>query len=133
MASDMLDWGDNSEEEDDEGELGAEVNENEKVGSNGTNGAGSSGTSSPSSESRDGNSSGPVEGRARRVPFWMQDYETGDGLSEEEDLSAMMILTKVDPISFEEAVKSKKWRDAMNTEIEAIELYKTWDMTILPE
>ncbi|CAL8134096.1 unnamed protein product [Prunus armeniaca] len=63
----------------------------------------------------------------------MQDYETGEGLSEEEDLSAMITLTKADPITFEEAVKSKKWRDAMNAEIEAIERNKTWDLTILPE
>ncbi|CAL2265083.1 unnamed protein product [Prunus armeniaca] len=135
MALDMLEWGDSEEEDDEaknEGELGAEVNENEEVGSNGTNEAGSSGTSSPSSESHDGNSSGPVEGRARRAPFWMQDYETGEGLSEEEDVSAMMILTEADPITFEEPVKSKKWRDAMNAEIEAIERNKTWDLTILP-
>ena len=136
MASDALEWGDSEEEDDEaenEGELGVEVNENEEAGSNGTNGAGSSGTSSPSSESHDENFSGPVEGRARRVPLWMQDYETGEGLSEEEDLSAMMILTEANPITFEEAVKSKKWRDAMNAEIEAIERNKTWDLTILPE
>ncbi|CAL2226198.1 unnamed protein product [Prunus armeniaca] len=91
-----------------------------------------SSTSSPSSESHDGNSSGPVEGRARRVPFWMQDYEIREGLSEEEDVSAMMILTEADPFTFEEAMKSKKWRDTMNVKIEAIELNKTWDLTILP-
>ncbi|KAA8514987.1 hypothetical protein F0562_018226 [Nyssa sinensis] len=100
MASDVLEWGDSDEEGDEvenEGEFGAEANENEEAGSNGTNGAGSSGTngagssgtSSPSSESHDENSSGPVQGRARRVPRWMQDYETREGLSEEEDLSAM--------------------------------------------
>ncbi|KAJ8634972.1 hypothetical protein MRB53_009239 [Persea americana] len=120
MALDVLEWGDSEEEDDEaenEGELGVEVNENEEAGSNGTNGAGSSGTSSPSRESHDENFSGPVERRARRVSLWMQDYETGEGLSEEEDLNAMMILTEADPITFEEAVKSKKWRDAMNAEI----------------
>jgi hypothetical protein len=55
----------------------------------------------------------------------MQDYETGENLSEEEDLNAMIILTEDDPSTFEEAVKSKKWRDAMNKEIEAIERNET--------
>jgi hypothetical protein len=55
----------------------------------------------------------------------MQDYETGERLIEEEDLCAMMILL--------EAVKSKKWRDAMNAEIDAIERNKIWALTILPE
>lgn len=136
MVSDVLEWGDSEEERDateNEEEFGAEANENEEAGSNSTNGVGSSSTSSPSSESHDENSPGSVQGRARQVPRWMQDYETGEGLSEEEDLSAMAVLTEVDPITFEEAVKSKKWRDAMNAEIEAIERNKTWDLTILPE
>ena len=146
MASDVLEWGDSEEEgeAENEREFGAEinenteagsseVNENEEAGSSGTNGAGSNDTRSPSSESHDENSLGPVQGRARQVPRWMQDYETGEGLSEEEDLRAMTVLAEADPITFEEAVKSKKWRDAMNAEIEAIERNKTWDLTILPE
>ena len=127
MAQDVLEWADREDEGGDaenEGELGAEVNENEEAGSNGT--------SSPSNKSHDENSSGPVEGRVRRVPSWMQDYETGEGLSEEEDLNAMMIHTEADPITFEEAVKSKKWRDAMNAEIEAIKRNETWELTTLP-
>jgi len=63
----------------------------------------------------------------------MQDYEIGENLSEEEDLNAMIILTEDDPSIFEEAVKSKKWRDAMNKEIEAIERNETWVLTTLPE
>jgi hypothetical protein len=56
--------------------------------------------------SHDENSSGL--GRARRVPLWMQDYETWESLSKEKDLNAMINLTKADPLTFEEAVKSKK-------------------------
>jgi hypothetical protein len=63
----------------------------------------------------------------------MQDYETGENLLEEEDLNAMIILTEDDPSIFEETMKSNKWRDAMNKEIEAIERNKTWVLTTLPE
>jgi len=45
----------------------------------------------------------------------------------------MIILTEDDPSTFEETVKSNKWRDAMNKEIEAIESNKTWVLTTLPE
>jgi hypothetical protein len=45
----------------------------------------------------------------------------------------MIILTEDDPSTFEETVKSNKWRDAMNKEIEAIKSNKTWVLTTLPE
>lgn len=63
----------------------------------------------------------------------MQDYVTGEGLSGDESLNAMLMLTEDDPNTFEEAVKSKKWRDAMNAEIESIEKNKTWELTTLPD
>ena len=72
-------------------------------------------------------------GRVRRTPHWMQDYETGDNLSEDEELNVMMILTEGDPSTFEEVVKSNKWIDAMNNEIEAIERNNTWYLTSLPK
>jgi hypothetical protein len=55
----------------------------------------------------------------------MEDFETGEGLSDEDGLDAMIMLTQDDPLTFEEAVKSKKWRDAMMAEIELIEKNKT--------
>ncbi|XP_068498046.1 uncharacterized mitochondrial protein AtMg00820-like [Phaseolus vulgaris] len=36
------------------------------------------------------------------------------------------------PISFAEAVKSEKWRNAMNLEMESIEKNDTWELTDLP-
>ena len=45
----------------------------------------------------------------------------------------MMMLTEDDPLTFEEAIKSKKSRDAMMTDIESIEKNKTWELTILPK
>lgn len=71
------------------------------------------------------------EGRIRRPPAWMQDYETGEGLSEEEVQLAM--FATADPIHFDDAVKSEKWRKAMDVEIEAIKRNDTWELTELPE
>lgn len=62
--------------------------------------------------------------RNRREPVWMADYEAGDGLSDEDGLNAMIMVIEDDPLSFEEAVNSKKWRDAMMAEIESIERKK---------
>ena len=42
----------------------------------------------------------------------MTDYEEGEGLSDDDNTNAMLV-TEDDPVTFEEAVKSKKWRDAM--------------------
>lgn len=69
--------------------------------------------------------------RIRRELIWMTDYEAVDGFSEEEDMLAMMMVT--DPFSFEEAFKKKEWRDAMTTEIQAIEKNQTWELMNLPK
>ena len=54
----------------------------------------------------------------------MTDYETNLS-TEEESLMAMMIANSDDPHSFEEARTSLKWREAMNTEMKAIEKNNT--------
>ncbi|KAI5441628.1 hypothetical protein KIW84_010911 [Lathyrus oleraceus] len=77
-----------------------------------------------------------AEGRVERVrtkPVWMADYETGEGLSEEEDMHAMMMVIDNDPFSFVEAVRSEKWKEAMEAEIEAIEKNQTWELMDLPK
>ena len=38
-----------------------------------------------------------------------------------------------DPIHFEEAIKDKKWIDAMDEEINAIEKNKTWELVEIPK
>jgi len=74
------------------------------------------------------------ETRTRRPPGWIRDYETGQGLSDEEtvNLTHLALFTDGDPITFAEAVKSEKWRKAMDQEIQAIEKNDTWDLTVLP-
>lgn len=80
---DVLDWGDDDYEDDehdlsnlDEDEESPEGNQDELSAR--TDSYGGSGESSSSSSP-----SGP---RVKRAPSWMQDYESGEGLSEGEDL-----------------------------------------------
>ena len=61
----------------------------------------------------------------------MANYEAGDGLSGEEDMLAMMMVTN--PFSFEEAVKKKEWKDEMAAELQAIEKNQTWELMNLPK
>lgn len=70
--------------------------------------------------------------RNRQLPLWMKEYVSGEGLSEEENEVNMALVVSRDPVSFEEAVKSSKWRTAMNSEINSIEKNQTWKLTDLP-
>ena len=91
-------------------------------------------TESPPNELNSTKQGELVEGRGarqRRTPGWMDDYVTEGRFFDGEDLNAMMV-TLNDPISFAEAVKNKKWREAMSAEIEAIERNQTWELTELP-
>ncbi|CAL2226145.1 unnamed protein product [Prunus armeniaca] len=78
----------------------------------------------------------PREARIKRPPGWMRDYVGGEGLSEEDDvdvnLAHLALFIDADPISYEEAAKSKIWRQAMDAEIQAIERNDTWKLTELP-
>jgi len=85
-----------------------------------------------SHEDTDENS--PHAAKPRRPPTWMQDYESGQGLSKEEvsNIAYLALSVDSDPISFEDAVKNVKWRQAMNSKIEVIERNNTWELTELP-
>lgn len=74
----------------------------------------------------------PNEGRLRRPPIWMRDYESGEGLSEEENKTNLTLSAYADPVYFEEVVKTSKWRIAMYVKIKAIEKNETWMLTDLP-
>jgi len=71
------------------------------------------------------------ERRVRRAPSWIIDFETDEGLLDEDALNVIILFTEVDPLTYKEVVKSKKWRDAMMVEIESIK--KTWELTTLSE
>ena len=88
----------------------------------------SSPTESPPNETNSNTHGELAEGRGvreRRAPGWMADYETWEGLFEEENLNAMMMVTENDPVSFREAMKNKKWKEVMLEEIEAIKRNQT--------
>jgi transposase InsO family protein len=80
------------------------------------------------------NSGIPQQTRRRREPVWMRDYESGNRFPEEEesDESLAFHISNDDPIHFDEAVKEKKWQEAMKLEIEAIERNQTWEFVSLP-
>ena len=42
------------------------------------------------------------------------------------------LFSHSDPIYFEEAIKEKKWCNAMDEEIDAIERNEIWELTTLP-
>lgn len=54
--------------------------------------------------------------------------------TEEVEFEDELLLSGVDePVTFEQAIKDEAWREAMNTEITAIEQNKTWQLTDLPK
>lgn len=121
--SDVLDWEDKNSDANKELELeeDSDSNTSNTISQTGGNSsATSSGGSEPNSPTC----------RSRRAPTWMSEYTTREGLSEEEE--TMMVITEEDPVTYNEAAKEKKWRDAMAKEIDSIEKNGTWRLTTLP-
>ena len=61
----------------------------------------------------------------------MRDYDYGEGLSEDEIYMSLTVAEE-DPFFFEDAVKERKWRHAMDEEIMSIKKNKTWTLVDLP-
>lgn len=122
--ADILDWGEADEEvyqsSNEESEDGVSLHEEEAV--------------EPSSSS-DGTITPPLpERRVTRAPTYLQDYTSGDGLSEEEEVQNFaMFMFSNDPTCYEKAVRSKNWRDAMDSEIGAIVKNETWKLVRAPK
>lgn len=121
-----LEWGeeDNGTNENEAEEDGSEGDE---IGGNDAEELGN--TSSTTTSKDDVN---PIEKRETHAPVWMRDYVTGEGLSEEENELNTTLTAPSDPLSYEEAVKSPKWKVAMDAEIRSIEKNQTWSLTELP-
>ena len=58
----------------------------------------------------------------------MEDNEAEEGLFEEDNVANLVMFSAIDPIQFEDVVKSEKRGKAMDIEVEAIE--KNWHMGI---
>ncbi|KAJ8648794.1 hypothetical protein MRB53_001817 [Persea americana] len=110
-----LEWG--------EEESGTDEDEAEENGSDGdeTSGNDTEGSGNASSNTTSEEDVNPNERREIQAPIWMRDYVSGEGLSEEENELHMALVAPADPLSYEEAVKSSKWRQAMDAEIRSIE------------
>ena len=50
-----------------------------------------------------------------------------------EDLRLFCLFVDCEPVSFQEAMQNKKWRDAMDEEIKAIRKNNTWQLASLPK
>ena len=75
----------------------------------------------------------PVQGRIRKKPTCMEDYTSGEGLSEEEGSNLVLFTTASnDPMCFEDTVKTEKWKEVMTLETKSIEKNGTWELTALP-
>lgn len=69
--------------------------------------------------------------RIRRKPTYLEDYVTEEAELEEE-LNLISVAQIEDPITFEDAMKNKKWKQAMDCETESIEKNGTRKLTELP-
>ncbi|KAE8667942.1 hypothetical protein F3Y22_tig00112352pilonHSYRG00005 [Hibiscus syriacus] len=84
------------------------------------------GDSSPSSSSS-GSQSERVVQRTRSLRDLYEVTERQD------NLTLFCLFADCEPVSFQEAVQEKKWRDVMDEEIKAIEKNDTWELTSLPK
>ncbi|XP_073219743.1 uncharacterized protein [Cicer arietinum] len=71
--------------------------------------------------------------RVRRPSIWLNDYENGQGLLEEEEEANMADIDNANLYCYEAVVNNAKWRQAMDVEITAIENNKTRALTNLPK
>lgn len=70
--------------------------------------------------------------RQRTKPGWMIEYESGEGLSDEDEANLALFSSMDDPTCFEEAVKEEKWNKAMESEMQAIQKNATWELVDRP-
>lgn len=89
----------------------------------------------------------PNEGRIRKKPVYLDDHITGiaeideeiagTGMTETTSIEAELHLVSdtlaEDPVTFDEVVKNKVWRQDMDSEMEFIERNGTWELIDLPQ
>jgi len=97
-------------------------NDNERVAEDDVSGGSEDGVSQQSPNKQ--------RQRDRQPLTWIDDYVSGEGLSEDEIHMALMVSS--DPACFEDVVKSSSWRLAMDDEIKSITKNHTWTLIELP-
>jgi len=120
-----LEWGDSEEDtvEFDENEEGNEYDLEADIEGENLSSESLADMSSPSS----------TEERNKIPLAWMRDYTIGEGLPKEDNEAHLAIHAAIDPIHYEDALKSEKWRHVMDLKIEAINKNGTWELTELPK
>ncbi|GAU48606.1 hypothetical protein TSUD_327180 [Trifolium subterraneum] len=133
------DWGQNFKEQIDadlvwsDDEFSCDESEGEHVVETNDDSGGEEDGSNESRNETEISHENTTQGRERRPPIWMTDYESGDCLSEEEaEFYMVQDVTSNDPTVYEEAVKHEKSRKAMDCEINSIEKNQAWELMDLP-
>jgi len=119
----VLDWGDDYYKDDEH-----DLNDSDKdeKSAEGNQDVSSAQTDQYEGSGESPSSSSPSGPRVRRAPSWMQNYKNRKGLSEEENLQSLALFTsQEDPTCYTEVMKSEKWRNAIDLEIEPIVKNKT--------
>jgi len=101
-----LEWGEEENDIDEDEANGGEGNETSENDTEGIKNA--------SSNTINKKDVRPNEIREINAPVWMRDYIFKEGLSEEKNELNIKLVAHVDPLSNGEAVKSSKWRQAMD-------------------
>lgn len=89
-----------------------------------------------STESRSETNEGSISATSSEssAPLWFRNLN--DIYAQEEDIELieeLLLLSIDEPVVYEQAAKSRIWKDAMKAELDAIEKNQTWVLTDLPK
>ena len=73
------------------------------------------------------------ESSNEKTPRFRSLQELYEVTENQNDISLMCLFGDCEPLSYQEAVRSKKWRDAMDEEINSITKNDTWELATLPQ
>ncbi|KAJ9538612.1 hypothetical protein OSB04_031345 [Centaurea solstitialis] len=134
-TTDVLEWPNSSDLDDDEGD-GIKDSDNSMASRSSSE---TSGNNSPLNISSNTTPNSPNERvlrtpseRVRRAPTRLNDYVSGDVISEQEEDATIMVHLE-DPLTYEGATKDERWREAMKKEIESIIKNNTWELVSLQQ
>ena len=85
---------------------------------------------SPPQNQEDPSSEESSSERPHRMKNLQELYEV---TANQDNLTLFCLFADCEPLGFEEAVQSKRWRDAMDEEIQAIKKNDTWELANLPK